>query len=68
MTPEEIVKALERAGLRVVRQTGSHIIMYRAGALRPVPVPRHPKSLKRTLQNRIIREAGFTIDEFKRFL
>lgn len=65
---EEMIKALEKAGLSIVRQTGSHVIMHKQGLPRPVPVPKHAKELKRKLQNKIIKEAGLTPEEFSRFL
>lgn len=68
LTPAELIRALQKAGFYVVRQTGSHVIMYKKGLLRPIPIPKHPKEFKRSLQNRIIKEAGFTIEEFSRFL
>lgn len=68
LKPEEMIKALEKAGLSIVRQTGSHVIMYKKGLPRPVPVPKHVKDLKRELQNRIIKEAGLTPEEFTKLL
>jgi len=68
LTPAELIRALERAGFNIVRQTGSHVIMHKEGLLRPIAIPKHPKALKRNLQHRIIKEAGFTGDEFSGFL
>lgn len=68
LKPAEMVKALEKAGFYVVRQTGGHIIMYKDGLPRPIPIPRHPRELKRSLQNKIIKEAGFTTEGFSKFL
>ena len=68
MTPAELIRALERAGFNIVRQTGSHVIMHKEGLRRPIAIPRHPKALKRSLQHRIIKEAGFTAEEFSSFL
>ena len=68
LTSAELIKAFQKAGFRIVRQTGSHAIMYKEGLPRPVPVPMHARKLKRTLQNRIIKEAGFTPEEFSKFL
>jgi len=42
----ELVKALGKAGWQPDRQTGSHIILVKEGADRPIPVPRHNKTLK----------------------
>jgi predicted RNA binding protein YcfA (HicA-like mRNA interferase family) len=68
LTPAAMVRALQKAGFRVVRQSGSHVIMYKEGLPRPIPVPVHSKELKQNLQNRIIKEAGLTIEEFRKFL
>ncbi len=66
--PGELIKALEKAGLYIVRQSGSHVIMYREGLPRPVPVPKHAKEIKRGLLRKIVKEAGLTPDEFNTFL
>ncbi len=68
LKPSEVIKALEKAGLYIVRQTGSHVIMYKKGLPRPVPVPKHAKDLKRKLLHKIIKEAGLTPEEFARLL
>ena len=68
LRPAEIIRALEKAGFFVVRQSGSHVIMYKAGLPRPIPVPKHPGALKKSLQERIIKEAGMTATEFRKFL
>ena len=68
LTPEEMIRALQRAGLSVVRETGKHVIMHKPGLRRPVPVPRHVAGLKRGLQAKIIKEAGLTPEEFSRLL
>jgi len=68
LTPEDMVRALHKAGLYVVRETGKHTIMHKQGLRRPVPVPRHAKDLKRGLQAKIIKEAGLTSEEFSDLL
>ena len=60
----EIVRALERAGFVVKRQTGSHAILTREGLRRPVVVPMHRRELPRGTVKDIIRQAGITEDEF----
>jgi predicted RNA binding protein YcfA (HicA-like mRNA interferase family) len=57
----EIVKALARAGFRVARQKGSHIILVKDNIA--VPVPKH-EEIKRGLLIEIISEAGLTKEEF----
>lgn len=68
LRPTELIRALEKAGLYAVRQTGSHVIMYKKGLPRPVPVPKHPKALKKSLQTKSIKEAGLTSAELRKFL
>jgi predicted RNA binding protein YcfA (HicA-like mRNA interferase family) len=59
----ECVRALERAGFYVKRQTGSHIILRRDEPFAQVVVPDH-KVLDRGTLRAIIRQAGLTVDEF----
>ena len=61
----EIVKALGKAGFKIVRQKGSHIILVKDERI--VPVPRHAE-IKRELLMEIIMEAGLTKEEFLRLL
>ena len=68
LKPAEMIKALEKAGFQIVRQTGSHVIMWKEDLPRPIPIPRHARELKRNLQNRLIKQAGFTPEEFRNLL
>jgi predicted RNA binding protein YcfA (HicA-like mRNA interferase family) len=61
----ELVKALAKAGFKIVRQKGSHIILVKDERI--VPVPRHAE-IKRGLLMEIIVEAGLTKEEFLRLL
>ena len=66
---EETVKALYRAGFRVVRQKGSHVRMERRtdeGVVK-VTVPMHPTLKKGTLRI-ILKQAGLTVEEFLKLL
>lgn len=63
----ECIKALERAGFYFKRQEGSHIILRRDEPFAQVVVPDH-KELGSGLLRAIIREAGLSVDEFKRLL
>jgi predicted RNA binding protein YcfA (HicA-like mRNA interferase family) len=64
LKPVEVVKALERAGFVVKRQTGSHVIMYKAGLRRPISIPQHPGDLPKGTVRAIVRQAGLTLEEF----
>ena len=52
-----MVAALERLGLRVDRQKGSHVVMVRQGLARPVVVPQYDE-LPDFIVSRILRTAG----------
>jgi predicted RNA binding protein YcfA (HicA-like mRNA interferase family) len=63
----ECVRALEKAGFDVRRQRGSHIVMQRKDPFAQVSVPNH-KTLKPGTLRKIIKDAGFTVDEFSDLL
>jgi predicted RNA binding protein YcfA (HicA-like mRNA interferase family) len=58
------VRALEKAGFRIVRQ-GKHIVM--SNGARIVTVPRH-NPVNAITMGGIVRDAGLTAEEFKRLL
>ncbi len=60
----DAVRALEKAGFRVVRQ-GRHIIM--SNGERKVVIPRH-NPVNAITMGGIARDAGFTPDEFRALL
>lgn len=59
----DAVRALEKAGFRIVRQ-GKHIVM--SDGARFLTVPRH-NPVNATLGG-IVRDAGLTVDEFRALL
>jgi predicted RNA binding protein YcfA (HicA-like mRNA interferase family) len=65
----EAVKALYKAGFRVVRQRGSHVRLEKMKEDRMIKltVPLH-KSLKKGTLRRIIEDAGLTVEEFNGLL
>ena len=58
------VRALERAGFRVVRQ-GKHIVM--SDGTHQMTIPRH-NPIKAFTLGGIVRDAGLTVEEFRRVL
>jgi predicted RNA binding protein YcfA (HicA-like mRNA interferase family) len=60
----DAVRALEKSGFRVVRQ-GKHIVM--SDGVRIVTLPRHNPVNAFTMGG-IVRDAGLTVEEFKKFL
>jgi predicted RNA binding protein YcfA (HicA-like mRNA interferase family) len=57
----QIVRALERLGFVVARQSGSHIVMRRNG--QGCVVPNH-KEVKVGTVNGVLRQAGVSAEEF----
>ncbi len=62
--PDELRRALERAGFQLDHQTGSHVVLWRAGDGARVVIPLHSGDLGRGLTLRIIKSAGLTREEF----
>jgi predicted RNA binding protein YcfA (HicA-like mRNA interferase family) len=58
---QDCIRALQKAGFRVSRQKGSHVILRRGN--RTVVVPLH-KELDRGTLRGIIDQAGPTVEEF----
>jgi predicted RNA binding protein YcfA (HicA-like mRNA interferase family) len=63
----QCVKALEKVGFTVRRQTGSHLIVQRGDPYAQIVVPNH-KALKRGLLRKIIKDAGLTVEQFVELL
>ncbi|HEX8128999.1 MAG TPA: type II toxin-antitoxin system HicA family toxin [Pyrinomonadaceae bacterium] len=58
----QAVRALEKAGFRVVRQ-GKHVVM--SDGARILTIPRHNPVNALTMGG-IVRDAGLTVEEFKK--
>ena len=59
----ECIRALEKAGFRIVRQEGSHVVVRRDTPFAQLVVPDH-RELDRGTLRAIIRQAGLSVDEF----
>lgn len=59
----ECVNALEKAGFRFLRQSGSHMHMRRDTPFAQVAIPNHSPIKRGTLRS-IIRQSGLSVDEF----
>lgn len=60
----EAVRALEKAGFRIIRQ-GKHIVL--TDGKRLLTIPRH-NPVNAITMGGIVRDAGLTVEEFKRLL
>ena len=66
---KEVIRALERAGfVREPKKATSHVLLRHPATKRTTVVPIHSKELPRWLLKKIIKDAGFTEDEFRRLL
>jgi len=62
---EEVVKAFQRAGWRIARIHGSHVILEKEGSIVTLSVPVHKgKNVKRGTLRDLIKDAGLSIEEF----
>jgi predicted RNA binding protein YcfA (HicA-like mRNA interferase family) len=61
---QQAVRALEKAGFRIARQS-KHIVM--TDGIRIVTVPRHNPVDAFTMAG-IVRDAGLTVEQFKKLL
>jgi predicted RNA binding protein YcfA (HicA-like mRNA interferase family) len=63
----EAVSALKKAGWKVARQRGSHIILVKKGEISSLSVPNH-KTLDRGTLRSLIRKSGLSLEEFIKLL
>lgn len=61
---KKVIKALRKAGFKVDRKTGSHVVLYKDDHSYPVVVPFHNKDIKVGTMPSIIKQSGLTVKEF----
>lgn len=64
----EIIRALLRAGFRIIRTRGSHYRFEHPVGKRRVTVSFHPGDVPRKTLLSILNQAGLTIGEFLKYL
>ena len=64
-TARDLLSFLFRKGYRKVRQTGSHLILEHPER-RTLVVPVHRGDLPKSLFLRILKDAGFTLQDFQK--
>jgi predicted RNA binding protein YcfA (HicA-like mRNA interferase family) len=68
-TARAAIRALERAGFVVSRQSGSHCrLVHSTDPARKVTIPVHGGDLKRGTLRAIIAQAGMTVADFVKLL
>jgi predicted RNA binding protein YcfA (HicA-like mRNA interferase family) len=69
VTAEKALRALQRAGWYVSRQSGSHAVLRHPTKRGRVVVPRHARAiLKPGMLSGIIKDAELTVEEFRELL
>jgi predicted RNA binding protein YcfA (HicA-like mRNA interferase family) len=61
----DAVSVFERAGWRVDRQRGSHVVMLKPGHIASLSIPQHRELAPGTLRS-LIRASGITVEEFNK--
>lgn len=62
-TPKQLLRIFRQAGFLIDHQSGSHIVLRHPDGRRTV-IPYHTRDLKRGTLMGIIKQAGYTIEEF----
>jgi predicted RNA binding protein YcfA (HicA-like mRNA interferase family) len=62
--PKQLIRALERMGFILRRQTGSHAIFRHPETKNIVVIPIHPRDIKRGLLYGILKQAGISEQDF----
>ncbi|WP_435011456.1 type II toxin-antitoxin system HicA family toxin [Tundrisphaera lichenicola] len=63
LSGQDVIKAFQSLGWRVVRRKGSHVMMAKAGQNATLSVPDHDEVGRGALRS-LIRSADLTIDDF----
>ncbi len=61
---QEARRAFERLGWTFRRQTGSHMILTKAGSIASLSIPDHRELAPGTLR-KLIRSAGVSVEQFR---
>ena len=66
--PRQIIRFLERRGFVLDHTSGSHFVYYHAETRRRAVVAKHNRDIPKGTLFSLLREAGFTREDFIRFL
>lgn len=68
LTPKKLLIVLLKAGFRIVRQKGSHILLTNPITQKSTTIAMHTKDFSRKMIATILKQAGISIQEFLRLL
>ena len=57
------VRAFQKAGWRVDRQRGSHVVLLKEGSIASLSVPQHRQLAPGTLRS-LVRASGMSVEQF----
>jgi predicted RNA binding protein YcfA (HicA-like mRNA interferase family) len=66
--PREVIRFLEHKGFILDHTSGSHFIYFHPTSKRRAVVPRHNRDIPKGTLHSLLREAGFSRDEWISFL
>lgn len=58
MTSKEMIKLLKKNGFEIISQNGSHVKLKNVESKRQVIVPYHSTSMKKGMEQAILKQAG----------
>ena len=65
----QVVKALLKAGFKIIRQSGSHIrLQHMIDPTRQATIPQHHADIPRWLLGEILKQAKISVQEFIKLL
>jgi predicted RNA binding protein YcfA (HicA-like mRNA interferase family) len=68
ISPQQVARALERAGFILKRTSGSHFIYYHPETVKKAIVPIHKKDMPKGTLCKLLKDAGIEKDEFNDIL
>ena len=68
VSPEKLIKVLEKLGYKSARQKGSHLIMENSETKKITVIPMHKRDIGKGLLRQIIKEIGIEREEFLKLL
>ena len=66
LTPQKVIRILEKKGFVLDRVSGSHHIYYHPGTKRRAVIPVHKKDLPKGTLFEILKQAGISKSELKK--
>ncbi len=68
LRPAQVVRALQKDGWEIDRQSGSHVVLVKPERAAIVTVPMHRRDIPRGTLRGILKDAGLTQEEFRKLL